>query len=231
MATLGGNVLQMTRCPFFRDPSWSACNKRTPGSGCQALTSFNRNHAILGTDASCIAQYPGDFGVALVALDASVEVFGPRGTRRLRFAELHIGPAERPHIETSLRSGEIITAFHVPAGAWNARSLYLKVRDRSSYEFSISSCAVAIELRGETVAAVRLGLGGMAYKPWRAREAEAMLTGKALTTASARRAAAAALQDARTTEHNAYKRELAQRTIVRALLEAKSMTVQSVGLA
>lgn len=224
MATLGGNVLQKTRCPFFRDPSWSACNKRTPGSGCQAMTSFNRNHAILGTDESCIAQYAGDFGVALVTLDATLDVSGPRGTRRLAFADLHVGPQGRPHIETALRDAEIITAFHVPAKPWNARSLYLKVRDRSSYEFSLSSCAVAMELAGESVGTVRLGLGGMAYRPWRAREAEAVLAGRPLTEARAQEAAAAALQGAKTHGHNAYKRELAQRVIVRALLAAKSMS-------
>lgn len=227
MATLGGNVLQRTRCPFFRDPSWPMCNKRAPGSGCQAIGSFNRNHAILGTDSSCIAQYPGDFGIALIALDASIEVSGPQGARRLPFRDLHVGPALRPDIETSLRAGEIITQFHVPAGPWNARSLYLKVRDRSSYEFAISSCAVAMDLEGETIRSVRLGLGGMAYRPCRAREAEAILSGNLFTDALARKAAAAALEGAKTHGYNDYKRELAQRVIVRALVEAKSFTAQA----
>jgi xanthine dehydrogenase YagS FAD-binding subunit len=229
MATLGGNVLQKTRCPFFRDPSWRMCNKRSPGSGCQAIGSFNRNHAILGTDSSCIAQYPGDLAIALIALDTSIEVSGPHGVRRLPFHELHVGPAMRPDIETSLRGGEIITAFHVPAGPWTERSLYLKVRDRSSYEFAISSCAVAVALEGDTVSTVRLGLGGMAYRPWRAREAETILKGKPLTEALAREAAAAALENAKTHDHNGYKRELAQRVIVRALFEAKSMSVAAAG--
>jgi len=229
MATLGGNVLQKTRCPFFRDPSWPMCNKRSPGSGCQAIGSFNRNHAILGTDSSCIAQYPGDFGIALIALDASIAVSGPQGVRRLPFRELHVGPAMHPDIETSLRAGEIITEFHVPAGPWTSRSLYLKVRDRSSYEFAISSCAVAMELDGETVRTVRLGLGGMAYRPWRAIEAEALLDGKPLTEALARKAASAALAGAKTHGHNDYKRELAQRVLVRALLEAKSMSLPTAG--
>jgi xanthine dehydrogenase YagS FAD-binding subunit len=227
MATLGGNVLQKTRCPFFRDPSWPMCNKRLPGSGCQAIGSFNRNHAILGTDSSCIAQYPGDFGVALIALDASIDVCGPEGVRHLPFRELHVGPAAHPDIETSLGPGEVITAFHVPAGPWTARSLYLKVRDRSSYEFAISSCAVAMALDGETVRTVRLGLGGMAYRPWRAHEAETILDGKPLTEALALKAAAAALEGAKTRGHNDYKRELAQRVIVRALLEAKSMRLEA----
>jgi xanthine dehydrogenase YagS FAD-binding subunit len=227
MATLGGNVLQKTRCPYFRDRSWTMCNKRSPGSGCQAIGSFNRNHAILGTDSSCIAQYPGDFGIALVALDATLEVSGPEGVRRLPFHELHVGPSMHPEIETSLRAGEIITEFHVPAGSWTARSMYLKVRDRSSYEFAISSCAVAMELDGETMRSVRLGLGGMAYRPWRAREAEAILIGKPLSEALAQKAAAAALAGAKTHGHNDYKRELAQRVIVRALLEAKLLAVPS----
>jgi xanthine dehydrogenase YagS FAD-binding subunit len=230
MATLGGNVLQKTRCPFFRDPSWQACNKRSPGSGCQAIGSFNRNHAILGTDSSCIAQYPGDFGVALIALDASIEISGTRGVRRTPFGELHVGPSAHPHIETSLNPGDIITAFHVPAGPWNVRSRYIKIRDRSSYEFAISSCAVAMALEGELVRTVRLGLGGMAYRPWRAREAEAILNGKPLTEALARKAARAALEGAQTHGYNDYKRELGQRVIVRALFEAKSMNVPAIQL-
>ncbi len=226
MATLGGNVLQKTRCPFYRDPTFEACNKRSPGSGCHAIDSFNRNHAILGTDPSCISQYPGDFGVALIALDATLDVTGPRGERSLPFSQLHLGPAGKPHIETSLRSGEIITAFHIPAAPWTARSLYLKVRDRASYEFALASCAVALELKGEVVATVRLSLGGLAYKPWRAHEAERLLTGQPLTAANARAAAGAALQGAVAHGHNDFKRELGERTIVRALLEAKAMNVQ-----
>jgi xanthine dehydrogenase YagS FAD-binding subunit len=227
MATLGGNVLQRTRCPFFRDPSWDACNKRRPGSGCQAIESFNRNHAVLGTDSSCIAQYPGDFGVALVAFGATIEITGPRGLRRLPFESLHIGPGLQPHIETSLRAGEVITAFHVPAGLGTARSRYVKVRDRESYEFAVASCAVALALDGDTVKSVGLGLGGMAYRPWRAREAERALAGKALTEETARSAGRAALAGATTHGHNDYKRELGERVIVRALMEAKSMTPAS----
>jgi xanthine dehydrogenase YagS FAD-binding subunit len=225
MATLGGNVLQKTRCPFYRDLSFSACNKREPGSGCQAIDSFNRNHAILGVDASCIAQYPGDFGVALITLDAVVELSTPRGVRRMPFSELHRDPEGHPHIETSLRSGEIITGFSIPAAPGNARSLYLKIRDRSSYEFAIASCAVALDLDGDVVKSVRLGLGGMAYRPWRARETEQQLVGKPLNADTARAAAAAAVKTAVTHAHNGFKRELAQRTLVRALLQAKSMSV------
>jgi xanthine dehydrogenase YagS FAD-binding subunit len=223
MATLGGNVLQKTRCPYYRDPSWKACNKRTPGSGCTALTAPNRNHAILGIDDSCIAQYPGDFAIALVALDAKLDLAGPQGQRTISFAELHTPANGKPHIETTLRPGEIITAFHVPAGDWMRRSRYLKIRDRESYEFAISSVAVALDLQGNTVKQARMGLGGMAYRPWRARDAESLLVGKPLTEAGAESAAAAALAGARTHGHNDYKPELAKRAIVRALLETQAL--------
>jgi xanthine dehydrogenase YagS FAD-binding subunit len=223
MATLGGNVLQRTRCPYYRDPSWAACNKRAPGSGCTALTAFNRNHAVLGVDDSCIAQYPGDFAVALIALDAQVDLLGPRGMRKIAFASLHTAPAGAPQIETTLREGEIITAFRIPAGPWARRSRYVKVRDRASYEFAIASAAVALQLDGDTVRQVRIGLGGLAYRPWRALEAEAALTGHALTESAAEAAAAVALRGAQTHGFNDYKPELARRTLVRALLETKSL--------
>jgi xanthine dehydrogenase YagS FAD-binding subunit len=227
MATLAGNVLQKTRCPYFRDPSWTACNKRTPGSGCAALKGFNRNHAVLGVDDSCISQYPGDLAVALVALDAQLDVNGPQGPRRLSLESLHTLANGKPHIETTLRSGEIITAFLIPQSPWNRRSLYLKIRDRASYEFAIASAAVALDMDGETVRQVRVGLGGMAYRPWRSREAEAMLIGKMLTESTAEAAADAALRTARTQGDNAYKPQLARRTIVRALLQAKSMPLSA----
>jgi xanthine dehydrogenase YagS FAD-binding subunit len=227
MATLGGNVLQRTRCTYYRDPSWSACNKRSPGSGCAAINGVNRNHAILGVDDSCIAQYPGDFAIALIALDAQVELAGPMGNRRIPFADLHTSANGQPHIETTLRSGELITAFHVPAGAWTRRSVYLKVRDRASYEFAIASAAVALDLEGDVVHSARIGLGGMAYKPWRSADAERLLEGKALTVASAEAAAAAALATARTHGDNAYKPELARQTLVRALLQAQSLQLNA----
>jgi xanthine dehydrogenase YagS FAD-binding subunit len=229
MATLGGNVLQRSRCPYYRDPSWTACNKRVPGSGCAAIDGFNRNHAILGVDQSCISQYPGDFAVALVALDAELEVSGPKGVRRMPFASLHRPAAGQPHIEHTLRAGEIITAFYVPAATWTRRSQYLKVRDRASYEFAIASAAVALELDGEVVREARIGLGGMAYRPWRAREAEELLTGKPLSEANAQAAARAALSAAVSHGHNDYKVELGRRTVVRALLQAKTMPVATEG--
>jgi xanthine dehydrogenase YagS FAD-binding subunit len=223
MATLGGNVLQKTRCPYFRDPSWKACNKRAPGSGCTAITAFNRNHAILGTDDSCISQYPGDFAIALIVLDAKVDLEGPRGSRSIPFADLHCAANAKPYVETTLRPGEIITAFHIGANDWMRRSLYLKIRDRASYEFAIASVAVALNLEGDTVKEARIGLGGMAYRPWRAKEAEAFLTGKPLTQSAAEGAALAALSGAKTHGHNDYKPALAKQTVVRALLEAQSL--------
>jgi xanthine dehydrogenase YagS FAD-binding subunit len=223
MATLGGNVLQKTRCSYYRDPSWSACNKRSPGSGCAAIAGFNRNHAVLGVDATCIAQYPGDFAVALMALDAQVQVSGPGGLRRLRFDTLHRPVDGRPHVETTLEPGETIVAFEVAAAPWNRRSVYIKVRDRASYEFAISSAAVALDSNGGVVRHARIGLGGMAYRPWRAHEAEEMLIGKELTEASALAAADVALRGAVTHGTNDYKPALAKQTLVRALLHAQAL--------
>ena len=223
MATVGGNVLQRTRCSYYRDPSWTACNKRSTGSGCAAIAGYHRNHAVLGVGPQCISQYPGDFAVALIALDARVELIGPKGVLRMPISSLHTPLGDRPQIETTLGPGEIITAFVVPPGAWNRRSLYLKVRDRASYEFAIASAAVALAMDGDTIREVRIGLGGIAYRPWRASEAEQMLTGGPLTEVSAEAAATAALQHAQTQRDNAYKPELARRTLVRALLQAKAI--------
>jgi xanthine dehydrogenase YagS FAD-binding subunit len=227
MATLGGNVLQRTRCSYFRDPSWAACNKRNPGSGCAALTGFNRNHAVLGTDNSCIAQYPGDWAIALMALEARVDLTGPQGSRRLPFASLHRSAEGQPQIETNLRPGEVIIAFFIPATNWAQRSVYVKVRDRASYEFAIASAAVALEMEGEVVRQVRIGLGGMAYRPWRAEGAEAALTGKPLTEGNAELAGQAALAGAVGHGHNDYKLVLGRQTVVRALLQAKALPTTS----
>jgi xanthine dehydrogenase YagS FAD-binding subunit len=224
MASLGGNVLQRTRCQYFREPSWKQCNKRDPGSGCAALDGVNRKHAVLGVSNKCIAEYPGDFAQALVALGASVETQGPAGGRTMAFERLHLGP-DTPERETVLNPGELITGFVVPAGPWTRRSLYLKVRDRQSYAFALASAAVAIDLDGDTVRDVRIGLGGIAYRPWRAHEAEAALRGKRLDEASAAAAARAAFASAKPHEHNAYKVELGRRTLVRALMQAKTMEV------
>jgi xanthine dehydrogenase YagS FAD-binding subunit len=158
MASLGGNVLQRTRCRYFRDPSWTACNKRQPGSGCAAIGGVNRMHAVLGVSDRCIASYPGDFGQALIALEAVVELDGPRGRRAIPFEALHRAPGQTPEIETTLTPGELITGFHVPAAPWTRRSLYLKVRDRQSYEFALASAAVALELDGGAVRHARVAL-------------------------------------------------------------------------
>jgi xanthine dehydrogenase YagS FAD-binding subunit len=222
MATLGGNVLQRTRCSYFRDPAWTACNKRTPGSGCAARDGVNRKHAVLGVSDHCIATYPGDFAQALVALDATAEIVGPRGTRTSRVEDLHRLPGTTPDVETQLASGELITGFTIPGGPWR-RSLYLKIRDRESYEFALTSAAVALDLDGDTVRAARIALGGVATKPWRAHEAEAALAGKTLTEATAEQAARAAFAGATSHADNAYKIELGQRTVVRALLDAAAM--------
>ncbi len=223
MGALAGNVLQRTRCPYFRDTHWRACNKREPGSGCAAREGVNRKQAVLGVSESCIAAYPGDFAQALVALGASVETLGPRGPRRLAFEQLHREPGNTPHIETVLEPGELVTGFTIPAGPWTRRSLYLKIRDRASYEFALASAAVALDLDGETVREVRIALGGVATRPWRAHEAEAALKGRALTSGSAREAAEVAFASAVTHGANDYKPELGRRTLVRALLQAKTM--------
>lgn len=224
MASLGGNVLQRTRCEYFREVSW-ACNKRAPGSGCSAIGGINRQHAVLGTSDACIASYPGDFAQALVALDAVVETAGPQGGRRIAFADLHRRPEGTPDVETVLMPGELITAIEVPAGPWTRRSRYVKVRDRDSYAFALASAAVALDLDGETVREVRIALGGIASVPWRAREAEEALRGRRLDESSALAAAEAALAGARTFEHNAFKVPLAKQTLVRALLETQAMEV------
>ena len=224
VATLGGNVRQRTRCQYFREPSWKACNKRDPGSGCAALEGLNRKHAILGVSDKCIAEYPGDFAQALVALGASVETQTAAGTRTIPFEHLHRG-SDTPDVETVLRPGELITGFVVPSGPWTRRSGYLKVRDRQSYEFALASAAVALDMDGDTVREARIGLGGVAYRPWRALEAEATLRGKRLDEVNAADAARAAFTNAKTREHNAYKVELGQRTLVRALIQVGQMEV------
>lgn len=223
MARLGGNVLQRTRCSYFRDTSYAQCNKRNPGSGCAAIDGFNRLHAVLGVSDQCIASYPGDFAQALVALDAMVEVLGANGARSVKFADLHRLPGSTPHIETSLAPGELITAYVIPAGPWTRRSIYTKVRDRESYAFALASAAVALDMDGRNVRSARIALGGVATVPWRAKEAEALLAGHSLDEALATRAADAAFAAAKTHEHNAYKVPLGKATLVRALLAAQAM--------
>jgi xanthine dehydrogenase YagS FAD-binding subunit len=226
MASLGGNVLQRTRCSYFRDVSNANCNKRNPGSGCAALEGFNRTHAVLGTSAQCIATYPGDFAQALIALDARVSTIGQGGLRQIAFADLLRPPGDRPEVERNLAPGELITEFIVPATPFARRSLYLKIRDRESYEFALASAAVALDIgNGNVVRESRIALGGVATIPWRAREAEAILNGQALSEEVAMRAARAAFADARPSAHNVFKVELGQRTLMRALQQAATMSI------
>ena len=225
MASLGGNVLQRTRCTYFRDTSYSNCNKRNPGSGCAALDGINRPHAVLGTSERCIATYPGDFAQALIALDAHVEVAGSNGAREFSFAKLHRRPGQTPHLETTLAPGELITVFRIARAPFTRRSLFLKVRDRQSFEFALASAAVALDLDGDTVKQVRIALGGVATVPWRAHEAEASLINQRLDETATRRAADLAFADARPREHNAFKVELGKRTLIRALRQAGVMEI------
>ncbi len=225
MASLGGNVLQRTRCVYYRDLRWTACNKRSPGSGCSAIGGVTRNNAVLGVSDACISQYPGDLAVALIALDAQVEAIGPAGARVFAFETLHRPVSDGPERENSLLPGEVIVGFRIPAGGWARRSTYVKVRDRESYEFAIASAAVAVDLDGGVVRQARIGLGGIAYRPWRAREAEAMLQGKPLTEANADLAGHLAFSKAVVHGGNAYKPELGRRTLTRALITAAAMEV------
>ena len=225
MATLGGNVLQRTRCEYFRTTSIGACNKREPGTGCAALGGVNRSHAVLGTSQACIATYPGDLAQALMALDAQVEVANGGRTRTLAFADLHRAPGQTPHLENNLQSGDLITGFVIKAAADTRRSLYLKVRDRQSYQFALASAAVTMDRQGDIVRSVRIALGGVATQPWRAREAEQRLAGKPLDETAAQQAARAAFASAEPRKHNAFKVALGVQTLTRALLAAHAMEI------
>lgn len=221
VATVGGNILQRTRCRYFYDNA-ARCNKRQPNSGCDALEGFNRYHAILGASKSCVATHPSDMCVALVALDAVVRLQGPAGTRKLRLQDLHRLPGETPEIETELHPDELITAVEIPPLSFGHRSTYRKVRDRASYAFALVSVAAALDVNGAgEVQDVRLALGGVAHKPWRALKAEAILKGKSATADTFRAAAEAELADAIGLRDNAFKIELAKRTIVAVLEELK----------
>jgi xanthine dehydrogenase YagS FAD-binding subunit len=216
MATVGGNLLQRTRCSYFRDPS-AACNKRSPGAGCSAWDGYNRAHAILGGGPSCIATHASDMCVALVALDAVVEARGPGGGRSISVGDFHLVPGDRPDIETVLRPGELVTHVVIPATPLAARSTYVKVRDRASYAFALVSAAVGLDIADDTIRAARVALGGVATKPWRSAEAEQILLGKTPSVEVYRAAAASAVREAAPRPHNAFKIELVQRTLVRAL--------------
>ena len=221
MATVGGNLLQRTRCPYFTDPAFAECNKRRPGSGCAARGGYTRMHAILGASDACIATNPSDMAVALVALDAVVEVTGPDGDHVIPAGELHRLPETTPHIETALRAGDLIVAVRLPASPFARRSHYLKVRDRASYAFALVSVAAALGLDGGgTIRVARLALGGVAPKPWRVPEAEDALIGHRPDPAACAKAADILLRGAEPLRDNAFKIELARRSVVRAITVA-----------
>ena len=224
MATTGGNLMQRTRCYYFMDTAFPACNKRVPGSGCAAIQGFNRIHAILGqTDEgpnsphTCIATNPSDMNVALAALNATVEVQGPKGNRTIPIHDFHRLPGATPDVDTTLRPGELITAVVLPPSRFAKNSWYIKARDRQSYAFALVSVAAGLELDGNTIRSAGLALGGVAHKPWHSPEAERALIGQAATPETFRKAADIALTGAKGYEHNAFKIELAKQSIVRAL--------------
>jgi xanthine dehydrogenase YagS FAD-binding subunit len=227
MATTGGNLMQRTRCFYFMDPAFPACNKRAPGTGCGAIDGFNRIHAILGqTDEgarsahTCIATHPSDMCVAMYALDAQVEVMGAKGRRTVPVVEFHRLPGDDPARDTELREDELITSVTLPAARFAKNFWYLKARDRQSYAFALVSVAAGLEMDGDTIRSAGLALGGVAHKPWRSKEAEAALTGKAASAETFRRAADAALAGAHGYRDNTFKVELAKQCVVRALAQA-----------
>ena len=219
MASMGGNLRQRTRCAYLRD-GVSPCNKREPGSGCAALDGLNRGHAILGTSAHCIATHPSDVAVALVAFDAVIRTVGPDGERAIPFDDFFLLPGDTPQLEHPIAPGELIVGIDVPGAPIARGSVYLKFRDRQSYEFALVSVAAAIEVDDDKVAGVRIAMGGVGTKPWRARRAETALVGSPANETSFRHAAAVELAEAVVREHNAFKVELAQRAMVRGLVHS-----------
>ena len=218
MATTGGNLLQRTRCPYFRDPTYANCNKRNPGAGCAALEGHHRAMAVLGTSDHCIATHPSDMCVAMTALEATIFIEGPKGKRSVSIGDFYKLPGETPHIENVLEPGELITHVELPPAAKG--QTYLKLRDRASYEFALASAAVVAQVEGGHVRSVRIALGGVGTRPWRSHEAEKALAGKAATPANFKLAAEAALKDAKPREENGFKVELARRCLARALKTA-----------
>jgi xanthine dehydrogenase YagS FAD-binding subunit len=222
MATTGGNLLQRTRCVYFREPTAGTpggygCNKRTPGTGCAAMDGFNRMHAVLGTSEACIAAHPSDMCVAMAALEAVIHTEGPKGKRTIPFADFHKLPGNTPQIENALEPGELITYVDLPKPVAGAKSAYLKLRDRASYEFALASCAVVAKVEAGHIRYVLVAMGGVGTKPWRSHEAEAALLGKPASAEHFRRAAEAALAGAKPRQDNAFKIELAKRCVVRTL--------------
>jgi xanthine dehydrogenase YagS FAD-binding subunit len=226
MASVGGNLLQRTRCAYFYDIA-TPCNKRTPSSGCSAIGGLNRMHAILGTSDACIAVHPSDMCVAMAMLGAKVHVTGPRGERVIAFADFHRLPGDTPQRDTNLDADELITAIELPPRGFATNYTYLKIRDRLSYAFALVSVAVGLELDGGTIKEARFALGGVAHKPWRNAQAEAALRGQAASEAAFAQAADLVLRDAKGFGHNTFKIDLARRTIVRALSQAARGAPQS----
>ncbi|MBV9493066.1 MAG: xanthine dehydrogenase family protein subunit M [Acidobacteria bacterium] len=218
-ASIGGNLMQRTRCTYFRELTWTPCNKRNPGSGCSALDGENRMHAILGTSEHCIATHPSDLAVAVAALDAVLTLRGPAGERQVPVLDFHLLPGATPQREHALKHGELITSVFIPDAPHARRSSYLKVRDRASYEFALASAAVGLELDGGTIRSARVAMGGVGTKPWRAKAAEQALVGQRPSTDLFHRAADAELKAARGHGQNDFKIELAKRTLVRALTD------------
>lgn len=223
LATTGGNLLQRTRCSYFRDTAM-ACNKRNPGSGCAAIKGFNRMHAILGGSSSCIASHPSDMCVALTALEAQIHTLHGADRRVINIDQFYRTPGATPHIENVLRPGELITSITIAKKPWFKKSHYVKIRDRASYAFALTSAAVAISMKDKNIEDIRIALGGVGTVPWRSKEAENVLREKALSEASITEAAKAALADANPTEHNRFKVILAQNTLTRALKEAGGLS-------
>jgi xanthine dehydrogenase YagS FAD-binding subunit len=223
MASAGGNLMQRTRCPYFYNTDF-ACNKRLPGSGCAAINGYNRNNAILGTSAQCIATHPSDMCVAMAALGALVHVQGTKGVRTIPFGDFHLLPGQTPHLEHNLRNDELITYIEIPSMPYASRSHYLKVRDRASYEFALSSAAVILDIQNGRIQHAHVALGGIGTKPWRAILAEKVLTGATANTQNYRTAAEAALNQAKGYKDNTFKIELAKRTLVRALTTVGDMS-------
>lgn len=218
-ASIGGNLMQRTRCPYFRELTWMPCNKRNPGSGCSAIEGENRLHAILGTSEHCIATHPSDLAVAVAALDGVLTLRGPSGERQVAAVDFHLLPGNTPQREHALKHGELITSVFIPDAPHARRSAYLKVRDRASYEFALSSAAVGLDVANGVIRSARVALGGVGTKPWRARSAEAALIGKAPSADVFRTAAEAEMRAARGYGQNDFKIELAKRTLVRALTD------------
>ena len=223
MASVGGNLMQRTRCPYFYNTDF-ACNKRLPGSGCGAISGYNRMNAVLGTSDKCIATHPSDMCVAMAALGAIIHVQGTKGIRTIPFADFHLLPGQTPNIEHNLKPDELITHIEIPPLAFAARSHYLKVRDRASYEFALTSAAVALDIQNGTIKNARVALGGVGTKPWRSIEAEKTLIGAPANKQTYRAAAEAALAAARPHKDNAFKVELAKRTLVRTLTTVEGLS-------